>query len=64
MIEHGVHIWDIAGLKVIVEEAGGRFGDWDGGSDIYRPDVIASNGKLHNEALRILNNPCGLAGRE
>src|SRR5439155_25741165 len=25
MAEHGVHAWDVAALKVIVEEAGGRF---------------------------------------
>ena len=55
MAEHGVKAWDVAGLKVIVEEAGGRFSDWDGTPTIYRPDVIASNGRLHDAALRILN---------
>jgi histidinol-phosphatase len=55
MVEYGVHAWDVAGLKVIVEEAGGRYSDWQGKPDIYRPDVIVSNGKLHDEALQILN---------
>jgi histidinol-phosphatase len=54
MVEHGVHPWDMAALKPIVEEAGGRFSDWDDTPTIYRPDVIASNGKLHAEALKIL----------
>ena len=54
MLEHGVHAWDIAALKPIVEEAGGRMTDWDGGSDINRPDVIASNGRRHDEILAIL----------
>jgi histidinol-phosphatase len=54
MVDYGVHEWDIAGLKVIVEEAGGRFTDWDGGSDLRRPDCVASNGKLHDAALAIL----------
>jgi histidinol-phosphatase len=54
MVEHGVHAWDVAGLKVIVEEAGGRFTDWDGLPTIHRPDVIASNGRLHDVALRLL----------
>ena len=54
MIEHGVHAWDVAALKPIVEEAGGRMTDWDGGGDITRPDVIADNGKLHAEVLAIL----------
>jgi histidinol-phosphatase len=57
MIEHGVHIWDVAGLKVIVEEAGGRFSDWGGQPRIDRPDVIASNGTLHDVALRVFHGP-------
>jgi histidinol-phosphatase len=56
MIEQGVHAWDMAALKPIVEEAGGRFSDWDDTPTIYRPDVIASNGKLHREALQILRS--------
>jgi histidinol-phosphatase len=54
MVDCGVYPWDIAALQPIVEEAGGRFGDWDGGTGIDRPDVIASNGRVHEEALRIL----------
>jgi histidinol-phosphatase len=54
MVDCGVHIWDIAGLKVIVEEAGGKFTDWDGGSDLDRPDCVASNGKLHDATLSLL----------
>src|SRR5262249_13071117 len=30
MAEHGVHVWDVAGLQVLVEEAGGRFTNWRG----------------------------------
>jgi histidinol-phosphatase len=54
MIEHGVHAWDIAALKPIVEEAGGRLTTWTGGADITQPDVMVSNGKLHDEILGIL----------
>jgi histidinol-phosphatase len=54
MVEHGVHIWDVAGLKVIVEEAGGQFTDWEGQPSIDRPDVVASNGRIHAAALEIL----------
>lgn len=56
MVEHGVHVWDVAGLKVLVEEAGGRFTDWDGGPSIDRPDVVASNGLIHDAALEILRH--------
>jgi histidinol-phosphatase len=55
MVDCGVHIWDIAGLKVIVEEAGGRLTDWDGGNDLERPDCLATNGRLHDAALAILH---------
>jgi histidinol-phosphatase len=55
MVEHGVHSWDVAALKPIVEEAGGRLTDWDGTPTIHRTDVIASNGRLHDVALEILN---------
>jgi histidinol-phosphatase len=54
MVEHGVHIWDVAAIKPLIEEAGGRYSDWDGGGSIDRPDVVVSNGKLHEEALGIL----------
>lgn len=54
MIEHGVHAWDIAPLKPIVEEAGGKFSDWDGTFDLFRPDALATNGKVHQEVLSIV----------
>jgi histidinol-phosphatase len=54
MAEHGVHSWDVAGLKVLVEEAGGTFTNWDGVPTIHSPDVVASNGKTHAAALAIL----------
>lgn len=54
MVEYGVHVWDVVAIKPIVEEAGGRFSDWDGAPRTDRPDVIASNGRLHDEALRLL----------
>jgi histidinol-phosphatase len=56
MIEHGVHVWDVAAIKPIVEEAGGRFTDWDGNPTIHREDVVASNGRLHEEALRLMRD--------
>jgi histidinol-phosphatase len=58
MIEHGVHAWDVAAIQPIVEEAGGRFSDWNGRRTIHSPDVLISNGKLHEEVLAILRaNP-------
>ncbi|MCU0705404.1 MAG: histidinol phosphate phosphatase [Fimbriiglobus sp.] len=54
MLEHGVNPWDIAATKSIVEEAGGKFTDWDGGDGITRPDCLATNGKVHDEVLKML----------
>jgi len=56
MIDHGVNPWDIAATKAIIEEAGGTFTDWDGKQTIERPDVVASNGLVHEEAVSILRN--------
>ena len=56
MVEHGVNAWDVAATKVIVEEAGGRFTDWNDVPTIHAPDVLATNGKLHAETLAILMN--------
>jgi len=54
MVEHGVHAWDLGALVPIVEEAGGKLTAWDGKLDIEKPDVLASNGLLHDEALKII----------
>jgi histidinol-phosphatase len=59
MAEHGVKIWDVAGLKVLVEEAGGRFTNWQDEPTIHSPDVVATNGKLHAAALTILQGKIG-----
>ena len=54
MVDYGVSPWDIAALKPIIEEAGGRFSNWLDEPTISCPDVIASNGLVHKQALKIL----------
>ncbi len=54
MLDHGVNVWDVAALRPIVEEAGGRFTDWDGTPTVSRPDILATNGRLHDDVLRVL----------
>jgi len=46
-----VKSWDVAALKVLVEEAGGRLTDLDGQPGIHGTTVLASNGLLHDAAL-------------
>jgi len=47
-----VNLWDLAAIKVIVEEAGGRFTDLSGRSTADGGSALSSNGLLHEEALR------------
>ena len=53
-----VKAWDVAALQVLVEEAGGRLTDLDGGHGIYGSTVFASNGLLHDAALAAMRD-CG-----
>lgn len=54
VIEAAISPWDIAALKVIVEEAGGRLTDWKGRDTHMISDVVATNGLLHAQLLRVL----------
>ena len=47
----GVSEWDLAAVQVIVEEAGGRFSDFDGTARIDAGTAVTSNGLLHDELL-------------
>jgi histidinol-phosphatase len=38
----------------VVEEAGGRFTDFDGRPTIYTGTALATNGRLHDAALALL----------
>jgi histidinol-phosphatase len=46
--------WDLAPLGIIVEEAGGRSTNVRGERTIYTGDFLSTNGKLHEEALKLL----------
>lgn len=46
--------WDLAPCKLLVEEAGGRFTDWDGRPTIYTGTALATNGRLHDAVLTLL----------
>lgn len=53
-VQVGSAAWDYAPLKVIVEEAGGRFTDFAGGERIDTGRVVATNGRIHQEVLGVL----------
>jgi histidinol-phosphatase len=54
MLEGDVKPWDVAPFKVLFAEAGGRFTDFRGQATIYSGTALASNGRLHDEALALL----------
>ncbi|MDX6738871.1 histidinol-phosphatase [Actinocorallia sp. A-T 12471] len=53
--EPEVSLWDIAPLKVIVEEAGGTFTSLSGEHTAEGGSVVCSNGLLHEEVLGYLS---------
>jgi len=53
-VEADLKPWDVAAVKILVEEAGGRLTDFAGRPTIYGGTVLATNGRLHAEALRLL----------
>jgi myo-inositol-1(or 4)-monophosphatase len=55
--EHKLEPWDSAAGYLIVEEAGGRVTDHAGKKfSPYQHQIIATNGKIHDELLRWIND--------
>jgi histidinol-phosphatase len=57
MVELDLKPWDLAAIKILIEEAGGRFTDFTGAATIYGGTAVASNGLVHEEILRLLREP-------
>ena len=51
MVELDLKPWDLAAVKIIVEEAGGCFTDLSGTPTIYGGSAIASNARVHDEIV-------------
>lgn len=54
MVDTVLSPWDAAPLATILSEAGGTFTDLEGRQGIHGGSGLSSNGRLHAEALRIL----------
>ncbi len=53
--EEGLHAWDVAAGKLLIEEAGGMVTYYDGSQfSIYSPPICASNGHIHEQMLEVL----------
>jgi histidinol-phosphatase len=59
MLEADLKPWDLAPFKVLFDEAGGRFTDFSGRPTIYSGTALASNGRLHDEAVALLGGATG-----
>lgn len=54
--EHNLRAWDSAAGFLIVEEAGGKITDFKGNYySPYQPQIIASNGKIHDDLVAAVN---------
>ena len=55
MIDVDLKPWDLAAVKIIVEEAGGRFTDFSGEPTVYSGTALASNARIHGALLQLIN---------
>lgn len=49
-------VWDCAALKPVIEEAGGKYTDFDGVPSIHTGSSVATNGLLHEEVLALIRD--------
>jgi len=52
-----LHVWDVAAAALIIQEAGGNITDFNGGEySMYKDNILASNGLIHEEMIQVLRN--------
>jgi histidinol-phosphatase len=56
MLDPVVKPYDVAAIKICVEEAGGKFTDLKGRPTIYGGNAVSSNGLVHSQILKALKN--------
>jgi fructose-1,6-bisphosphatase/inositol monophosphatase family enzyme len=54
MVDLTISVWDVAGMPVILDEAGGRFSDLEGRVRVDSGSALGSNGLLHDDLLAVL----------
>ncbi len=53
--EDGLNPWDVAAGLLLIEESGGLVTNYKGAAlDIYTPEVLASNGLIHDAMMAVL----------
>jgi len=59
--EYDLSSWDITAGALLIQEAGGRFTDLEGNDfSLKGRKICASNGKAHDEILRVLREEAGI----
>jgi histidinol phosphatase-like enzyme (inositol monophosphatase family) len=56
MIDPEMNVWDAAAVLPIIEEAGGRFTDWNNNPTFKHRDSVGSNGLIHEALLAALRS--------
>lgn len=56
MLDPRMNPWDCAALIPILQEAGGRFTDWQGQVTVDGGDAVSTNGALHDEMIARLSH--------
>lgn len=62
MVDPIAALWDMAALAPIIEEAGGRFTDWQGRRTLAPGQCVATNGRIHDEVIALLGAGAPRAG--
>ncbi len=56
MLDPVVKPYDVAAIKICVEEAGGRFTDLKGRDSVYGGNALSSNGLVHSQVLKAIRS--------
>lgn len=56
MIDPKLSLWDAAAIQPVIEEAGGKFFDWQGRATVHSEEAIATNGALSDAVLSCIRD--------
>ncbi len=56
MIDPAMNLWDAAALQPVIEEAGGKFFDWQGQATVHGGEAVATNAALAEQVLAVTKN--------
>lgn len=54
MLDPIMNVWDCAALLPIIEEAGGKFTDWQGRNTIHGGNAISTNALVFDQVMDVI----------